>query len=184
MKTIKYITIFFTFLSSIAFSSGGPPPAPPLFKAKNKGAVYQAPLVTGKNTNVLFARLSYVTVSELDGKIKLDGTNTNPQGTADGKNFEWQTPTMIFDFGISARLSENTALFINLGLSKIEQLEFSGFEMAYCGMLVNDENYKFRLLLGINIHPTDFQWYTDSSSYSKTQNSNDYDPTTHYRFYL
>jgi len=86
-------------------------------------------------------------------------------------------PTLIFDFGVSARLSENAALILNLGLSKIEQLKFSGFEMAYCGMLVNYENHKFRLMLGINIHPKDFQWYTDSSSYSKTQNSNDYDPT-------
>jgi hypothetical protein len=178
MKTLRYIIIALTFFSSISFSSGGPPPAPPLFKAKNKGAVYQAPLITGKNTNAIFARLSYVAVSELDGKIKMDGTSTNPQGTIEGKNFEWQTPSMLFDFGISARLSENAALIINVGLNKMEQLKISGFEMAYCGMLVNDENHKFRLMLGINIHPTDYQWYTDSISYSMIQSSkDDYDPT-------
>lgn len=176
MKNLKFIIIAVTFFSSISFSNGGPPPAPPLFKAKNKGAVYQAPLMTGKNTNVLFARLSYVAVSELNGKIKMDGTSTNPQGIVEGKNFEWKTPSMLFDFGISARLSENSALIINLGLNKMDQLKVSGFEMAYCGMLVNDENHKLRLMLGINIHPKDFQWYTDTSSYSKTQSSNDYGP--------
>jgi len=177
MKTLTYFILTIVLFNSVSFSNGGPPPAPPLFKAKNKGAVYQAPLIIGKNTNALFARLSYVAVSELDGKIKMEGTSTNPQGTANGKNFEWQTPTMLFNIGISAKLSENAALILNLELNKMDELKVSGFELAYCGMLVNDENHKFRLMLGINIHPKDFQWYTDSSSFSLNQSSNDYDPT-------
>ena len=177
MKTLKYIIIVLTFASAIAFSNGGPPPAPPLFKAKYKGAVYQAPLITGKNTNALFARFSYVAVSELDGKISMEGTSTNPQGTINGKNFEWQTPSMLFDIGISARFSENAALIINLGLSKMDQLRVSGFEIAYCGMLVNSENHKLRMMLGINIHSRDFQWYSYSDDAYQKKDGVDYDPT-------
>ena len=122
MKTLTYFILTITLFGSVSFSNGGPPPAP-LFKAKNKGAVYEAPLIIGKNTNALFARLSYVAVSELDGKIKMEGTTPNPQGTANGKNFEWQTPTMLFNIGISGKLSENAALILNLGLNKMDELK-------------------------------------------------------------
>lgn len=177
MKTLIYLIMVFILLCEISFSNGGPPPAPPLFKAKNTGPVYQAPLITGKNTTSVYARLSYVAVSELDGKIKLEGTTTNLQGTVNGKNFEWETPSMLFDLGLSARVSENGAIIFHIGFNKMDKLYISGFEMAYCGLMVNEENHKFRLMLGINIHPKDFQWYTDSSRYSIDQSNNDYDPT-------
>lgn len=177
MKILIYLITVFILFSEISFSNGGPPPAPPLFKAKNTGPIYQAPLITGKNTTSVYARLSYVAVSELDGKIKMEGTSINPQGTVEGKNFEWETPSMLFNIGLSAKFSENAAIIMNLGLNKIDKLKVSGFEMAYCGVMVNEENHKFRLILGINIHPKDFEWYTDSSSYSINQSSIDYDPT-------
>ena len=126
MKTIKYITIFFTFISSVAFSNGGPPPPPPLYRAKNIGAVYQPPLIVGKSQSTLFAQVSYVAISDVDGRIDLQGTNTDPNGIVDGKNFEWQTPKTLFNVGISAAFSNYSSIIINLGLNKTENLKLTG----------------------------------------------------------
>ena len=177
MKTITNLILAVAFITTNLFPSAGPPPPPPLYKAKYKGVVYQSPLITGENTTALFARISYVPVTKLDGKIDLEGTNTNPQGTVNGKNFEWQIPKTIFNIGLAAPVTDGTFLLFNLGFHKMGTLKVSGFEFAFGGMLVNDQNNKLRLTLGLNIHQTDFQWYTYSDSTYSSNSSLDYDPT-------
>ncbi len=176
MKTIKYITICFTFFSSIAFSNGGPPPPPPLYRAKNIGAVYQPPLIVGKSQSTLFAQVSYVAISDVDGRIDLQGTNTDPKGIVDGKNFEWQTPTALFNFGISAAFSNYSSIIINLGLNKTEDLKLTGLEICYNAVITRSENHFLRLGFGINFHPRDFVWYTSATSQPKNDGGVDYDP--------
>ncbi|HEX9252640.1 MAG TPA: hypothetical protein VF870_10380 [Ignavibacteriaceae bacterium] len=176
MKTFIYLITAFIIYCSLIYANGGPPPAPPLFKAKNTGSVYQAPLITGKNQNIFWARFSYNAVSELDGQIKLEGTYTNTQATENGKNFEWQTPSTVINFGLSARVAESGAIVLNIGVGKLDSWELAGLEAAYCGLMVNKDHHKARLLLGINIHTTDFDWFTDSTNNSISKSGVEWDP--------
>ena len=175
-KIITYIIMGLIFFNSVLLGSGGPPPPPPLFRAKNVGAVYKPPLVVGKNQSAIYAQISYVAASELNGRIDLKGTSTNLNGVIDEKNFEWQTPTMLLNVGLSSALSKNTALILNLGLNKTDNLKLSGFEMGFNFLVTKEENHNLRLGLGINIHPRNFLWYSSANSIAKDDNGLDYDP--------
>ncbi len=175
MKTIIFIILAITFYNTPAFSSGGSPPPPPLFKAKNITSVYLAPLITGDTKPTLFARITYAGVSDLDGRIDLQGTTTDQNGIVDGKNFEWNTPTVKLNLGTQARLSESLSLITNIDVNIGQGLDLGGFDVAFNAVMLNENENTLRFGIGINIHPTDFKWFTSPNNY-RNEKKVDYDP--------
>lgn len=175
MKAIVFIIQVILFYNIPALSSGGSPPPPPLFKAKNTGSVYLAPLITGANKSGFFSRISYTGISDLDGRIDLIGTSTDQNGIVDGKNFEWDTPPAKLNLGLRAKISETLSMVYNVDLNLDKAINLGGFDILFNGLLMNESEYKLSLALGLNIHPTDFKWYTAENNY-RNNSKFDFDP--------
>lgn len=174
MKTLALIVLAITLYNTEAFTSSTPPP-PPLFKAKNTGSVYLAPLITGDTRSMLFARITYAGVSDLDGRIDLKGTTSDQNGIVDGKNFEWMTPDVKLNLGIQANLSESLSMIINFDVNIDEGIDLGGFETALNAVVLNENDNILRFGFGLNIHPTDFRWYTSQNNF-RDEKKVDYDP--------
>jgi hypothetical protein len=181
MKTIANIIMGLTFFNSILLGSGGSPPPPPLFSARNVNAVYEPPLnLAGENQSVIFAQLSSTVVSEVDGKINLDGTNTISDGLKDGKNFKWETPVINFRAGVYPAISKYTSLIIALGLDNAGGgLNISNFDLGINHILTIYDNHSCKLGYGINIRHKDFYWIQSSQGFEKNEAGIDYDPFIH-----
>jgi hypothetical protein len=178
MKTIANIIMGLTFINSILLASGGPPPPPPLFSARNVSAVYQPPLnLAGENQSALFAQVYSTVISETDGKIELEGTSTNPDGTQNGKNFKWETPGTSIKLGLYPAISRYTSLILTLGMDNAgRSISLTGFNLGFNTILSRNENHLMRFGCGFNIQKKDFLWIQSASGDAERDNNFDYDP--------
>ena len=178
MKTIANIIMGLTFFNSILLGYGGPPPPPPLFSARNVNAVYHPPLnLAGENQSAIFAQVSSTVISEIDGKIELNGTTTNPNGLQDGKNFKWETPATNIKIGVYPAISKYTSLILTLGLDNAgKSLSVTGYNLGFNTIVSRNENHKMRFGCGFNIQKKNFLWVQSASGTAKLDNSFDYDP--------
>jgi len=179
MKNVINIILALAFFNSILLGMGGSPPPPPkLFSASNANAVYQPPLnLAGENQSAIFAQLSSPLISEVDGKIDLEGTSTNPDGLQDGKNFKWETPGTNIKVGVYPAISKYTSLILTLGLNTAgKSISLTGFNLGLNTIVSRNENHIMRFGLGLNIQKKDFLWVQSASGTSKLDDNFDYDP--------
>lgn len=176
MNKIIYALLSSIFYIPFILPNGGPPPPPPLYKAKNVSSVYQPPLITGKTNPGFFLQTAFVAHANLDGKTNLSGTTTDITGIENGKNFEWQTPTIVYNLGIIATVSDYSEVVLNFGMEENETLKFSGLEIGFNTNVLREEYHYLRLGVGLNIHPTEFYWYQNATSKPIHQDKYDYDP--------
>ena len=179
MKTIANIIIGITFFNSILLGMGGSPPPPPkLFSASNANAVYQPPLnLAGENQSAIFAQVSSTIISEVDGKIELEGTSTNPDGLQDGKNFKWETPGTNIKVGLYPAISKYTSLILTLGMDNAgRSISLTGFNLGFNTIVSRNENHLMRFGCGLNIQKKNFLWVQSASGDAERDNNFDYDP--------
>jgi hypothetical protein len=172
IKIILAVLIYHSALSAY----GGPPP-PPLYNARNNGSIYQPQInLASNNQMIIFTKFTYTAVSTIKGKIDLDGTETDPAGIVNGKNFEWGIPKTAYTIGIAPPLSETTSLLISING---ENNGVKSFDLGLNFLFLNNENHFARLGLGLNIHERNFIWVQkpgENYFVEKKDNGPEYDP--------
>lgn len=178
MKILINITTALIIYYTTALGYGGPPPPPPLYNAKTNNAIFQPPLNFSRiDQSVLFARFTYTSPSDINGRINLEGTETDYNGLVNGKNFEWQLPHVNFKMGVFPALSENTSLLFSVQGDAIGgNLKLNGFDLGLSYNVSRSENHYVRFGFGLDFHRNDFCWVQNLNSPPKQCTNFDYDP--------
>lgn len=177
MKTLIIVLLAGSFNHQEIFGYGGPPPPPPFYYAETFRSIYQHPVnTTFDGESALFAQLTYTTVTEIEGKIDLEGTSTDVNGTIDGKNFKWELPESGLRLGFAPALSRDVSLLLMLMIDNPR-----GFALGTgCDFTISrTENHNTRLGFGAYFYKKEFFWTFSSDGSGISDVGWEFDPYIH-----